>query len=105
MGILDGVMGGLIASGINQMIERNGGVQGLVDRFEQKGLAGLAHSWVSTGPNQPISNDQLLHVLGPDTVAQLSAKLNVSQQELLGKLAELLPKEVDRMTPGGAIPK
>jgi uncharacterized protein YidB (DUF937 family) len=28
----------------------------------------------------------------------------VSQQELLNKLAELLPQHVDKMTPGGAIP-
>jgi uncharacterized protein YidB (DUF937 family) len=105
MGLLDGVLGGLIGAGIDQMIQRHGGVQGLVNQFEQKGLGGIAHSWVGTGPNQPVSADQLLHVLGSENVSRFAAKLNVSPEELLNKLSELLPEHVDKMTPGGAIPK
>ena len=105
MGLFDGVLGGLVGAGINQMIQNFGGVQGLVNQFEQKGLGGIAQSWVSTGPNQSISGDQLLHVLGSDNVAQIAGKLNVSPQELVNKLAELLPDHVDKMTPGGVIPR
>jgi len=105
MGLLDGVLGGLVGAGINQMIQQHGGVQGLVNQFQQKGLGGIAQSWVGTGPNQPVSADQLLHVLGSDNVADFARKLNVSQQELLNKLSELLPDHVDKMTPGGVIPK
>ncbi len=105
MGLLDGVLGGLVGAGINEMIQRHGGVQGLVNQFEQKGLGGIAHSWVGTGPNQPVSADQLVNVLGSNNVAQLAGKLNVSQEELLNKLSELLPEHVDKMTPGGVIPK
>ncbi len=105
MGLFDGVLGGLVGAGITQMIQRHGGVQGLVSQFEQKGLGGIAQSWVSTGPNQPVSADQLLHVLGSDNVAQLAGKLNVSPQELLNKLSELLPANVDKMTPDGVIPR
>jgi uncharacterized protein YidB (DUF937 family) len=104
MGLLDGVLGGLIGAGINQVIERNGGVQGLVTRFEQQGLGGIAQSWVGKGPNQPVSTSQLEKVLGADTVAQLAGKLNVSPTDLLSKLAELLPQAVDTMTPDGVIP-
>ena len=105
MGLLDGVLGGLVGAGIEQMIQRHGGVQGLVNQFQQKGLGGIAQSWVSTGPNQPVSADQLRHVLGSDNVAQFAGKLNVSSEELLNKLSELLPEHVDKMTPGGVIPK
>jgi uncharacterized protein YidB (DUF937 family) len=76
-----------------------------VNQFEQKGLGGIAQSWVSTGPNQPVSPNQLQHVLGSDNVAQFARKLNVSPEELLNKLSELLPEHVDKMTPGGVIPK
>jgi uncharacterized protein YidB (DUF937 family) len=31
--------------------------------------------------------------------------LNVSPEELLNKLSELLPEHVDKMTPGGVIPQ
>jgi uncharacterized protein YidB (DUF937 family) len=105
MGLLDGVLGGLIGAGIDQMIQRHGGIQGLVNQFEQKGLGGIAQSWVGPGPNQPVSADQLLQVLGSDKVAQFASKLNVSREELLNKLSELLPEHVDKMTPGGVIPK
>ena len=105
MGLFDGVLGGLVGAGINEMIQRHGGVQGLVNQFQQKGLGGIAHSWVGTGPNEPVSADELLHVLGSDNVAQFAAKLNVSPQELLNKLSELLPEHVDKMTPDGVIPK
>ena len=105
MGLLDGVLGGLVGAGIDQMIQRHGGIQGLVNQFQQKGLGSIAQSWVGTGPNQPVSADQLLHVLGSDNVGQFAAKLNVSPQELLNKLSELLPEHVDKMTPDGVIPK
>jgi len=104
MGLLDGMLGGLIGAGINQMIQRQGGVQGLVNAFEQKGLGGIAKSWVSTGPNQPISSAQLQEVIGADNVTQIAGKLNVSPQELLTKLSELLPQHVDKLTPNGVIP-
>ncbi len=109
MGLLDGVLGGLAGAAINQMlagaIQKHGGVQGLVNQFEQKGLGRIVQSWVSTGPNLPISTDQLKQVLGSDIVTQLAGKLNVSPQDLLNKLSELLPQQVDKMTPGGVIPK
>jgi len=105
MGLFDGVLGGLVGAGINQMIQSHGGLQGLVNQFEQKGLGGIAQSWVRTGPNQPVSSDQLRHVLGSDNVEQFAGKLNVSSEELLNKLSELLPEHIDRMTPEGVIPK
>ena len=105
MGLLDGVLGGLVGAGINQMLQRHGGVQGLVDQFEQKGLGGIAKSWVGTGPNQPISGAQLQQVIGSDNVAMLASKLNVSPQDLLKKLSELLPDHIDKLTPGGVIQK
>lgn len=105
MGLLDGVVGGIVGAGLNQLIERNGGIQGLVNQFEQQGLGAIARSWVGTGPNQSVSADQLLQVLGSQNVAEFASKLNVSQQELLAKLSELLPQHVDKMTPDGVIPR
>jgi uncharacterized protein YidB (DUF937 family) len=105
MGLLDGVLGGIVGAGLNQVIEQHGGIQGLVSQFEQKGLGAIVRSWVGTGPNQPVSSEQLLEVLGAQTVAGIASKLNVSQQDLLAKLSELLPQHVDKMTPDGVIPR
>jgi uncharacterized protein YidB (DUF937 family) len=62
-------------------------------------------SWVSTGPNQPISPDQVKQVLGADLIQQLATKSGLPVAELTQKLAQVLPQAVDKMTPGGVIPK
>ena len=98
MGLLDGVLGGIVGAGVNQLIERNGGIQGLVNQFEQKGLGGTARSWVATGPNQGVSAAQLLEVLGARNVAEFASKLNVSQQDLLEKLYRLKRRSLSSPT-------
>ena len=108
MGMLDGLLGGLVGGGmasvVSQILEQHGGLQGVVSEFEQKGLGGTVQSWVSTGPNQPVSPDDLQRVLGPDLLQQLAEKTGLPVQELSRKLAEFLPQAVDGMTPTGRIP-
>jgi len=107
--MFDGLLGGIVGAGmvsvVNSVLEKHGGVQGVVNEFEKKGLGPTVRSWVSTGPNQPISPDEVQRALGPDLLQQLSQKSGVSVQDLSRKLAEVLPQAVDKMTPDGAIPK
>lgn len=109
MGMLDGVLGGIVGAGmmsvINGILEKHGGLQGVVSEFERKGLGATVQSWVGTGANQPISPDDVHKVLGPDLLQQLSAKSGLPVQELASKLAQVLPQTVDHLTPGGTIPK
>jgi uncharacterized protein YidB (DUF937 family) len=108
MGLFDGVLGGVVGAGmvsvVNNILERHGGVQGIVSEFEKNGLGGTVRSWVGTGPNQPVSAADVHRVLGPDLLQQLSAKSGLSVQELAEKLALVLPQAVDRLTPDGTIP-
>jgi uncharacterized protein YidB (DUF937 family) len=109
MGLFDGVLGGLVggamAGVINHILEQNGGVQGVVNQFEQKGLGPTVRSWVSTGANQPITADQIHQVLGSAAVQQLAQKAGMSVPDLTQKLAQLLPQAIDKLTPGGTVPK
>jgi uncharacterized protein YidB (DUF937 family) len=109
MGLLDGVLGGLVGSGVSQLISsvltKQGGLAGLVSAFEQKGLGNVAQSWVGKGANQSISADQLKNVLGADTLNDIAAKLGLNSQDVSKQLAELLPGAIDKMTPDGVIPK
>ncbi len=108
MGLFDGVLGGLVGAGmagvINGVIQDHGGVQGIVKQLESHGLGETVRSWVGTGPNQPITGDQLHAALGSDAMAQLAARLGVTPQELATKLAQVLPEAVDKLTPGGVVP-
>jgi len=109
MGLLDGVLGGVVGAGmvsvVNGIIEKHGGVQGIVNEFEKNGLGATVRSWVGTGPNDPVSPADVHRVLGPDLLQQLAAKSGLPVQELVEKLAQVLPQAVDRMTPDGTIPK
>ena len=109
MGMLDGLLGGIVGAGmvsvVNNIIERHGGLQGVVSEFEKNGLGATVKSWVDTGPNQPISPDEVHKALGPDLLQQLSEKSGLSVQDLAQRLSHVLPQAVDKLTPTGAIPK
>jgi len=94
-----------MVSVVNGIIEKHGGVQGIVNEFEKNGLGATVRSWVGTGPNDPVSPADVDRVLGPDLLQQLAAKSGLPVQELVEKLAQVLPQAVDRMTPDGTIPK
>jgi uncharacterized protein YidB (DUF937 family) len=109
MGMFDGLLGGIVGAGmvsvVSDIVAKHGGVQGVVNEFERNGLGATVKSWVGTGPNQPISPDDVQRTLGPDLLQQLSAKSGLSVSELAQKLSHVLPQAVDKMTPDGAIPK
>lgn len=116
MGLLDNlesqVMGKVMGDGSNslvtgllQMIENQpGGLQGLVQSFHEKGLGGVASSWVSTGPNAPVTPDQIHQVLGSEQVTALAAKAGISPEIAGSAIAQLLPGIVDKLTPNGQVP-
>ena len=110
MSLLDNLAGGLIGgsdspvSAVLELVQKYpGGLAGLVNIFQEKGLGGVAASWVGTGSNLPISASQIAAVLGAGPVADIASKLGVSAGDASGQLAGLLPQVVDRLTPGGSI--
>jgi len=117
MGILDelenraatGMLGGSsnpLATGLLHMIQNQpGGLSGLLQCFHEKGLGGLASSWVGTGQNLPISTEQIESVLGCEQVKQLAAKAGISPETAGAALSQLLPTLVDKLTPNGQIPQ
>jgi len=107
--MFDGLLGGIVGAGtvtiVNGILEKHGGLQGVVNEFERNGLGATVRSWVGTGPNQPISSDDLRRALGPDLLQQLAQKSGLSVEQLTQKLSEILPQAVDRLTPNGTIPR
>ena len=49
-----------------------GGIGGLIQQFRDAGLGHVADSWVGTGPNQPVSPQQLQTVFGNDQVETMA---------------------------------
>ncbi|MGH8214827.1 MAG: YidB family protein [Rhodanobacteraceae bacterium] len=93
---------------IGGLIEKSGGVSGLVSTLQQGGLGGLVESWVGNGPNQPVSGAQLGQALSGTPAGQhveeMAQKQGVDSSQVLGQLAQRLPEVVDRLTPNGQVP-
>jgi uncharacterized protein YidB (DUF937 family) len=107
MGLLDGILGGFIggqmATVVNQLIEKHGGIAGIAEQFQKQGFGPTVQSWIGTGENQPISGTDLDRAVGSDTLAELAAKFGMSKEDLAAKLAEILPTAIDKMTPTGKL--
>jgi len=108
MGLLDGLIGGVVGAEMvsvaSQLIAKHGGVSGIVNQLQQQGLGATVNSWIGTGPNQPISADQVHQALGPDVIRDLAARAGMTPQELTQKLSQVLPQLVDKLTPDGTVP-
>ena len=82
MSILDGLLGGVMAGVVNNLIEEHGGVSGIVNQLQTQGLGDTVKSWVGTGPNAPVSGEALHDALGSQTVANLAARFGMTPAEL-----------------------
>lgn len=93
-GLLAGTsVGGLLTGGLNEMM----------DKFNQAGQKDKVDSWVSTGPNKDVAPPDLKSALGPDMISTLARATGLSEQELLNRLSKTLPEAVDKYTPQGRI--
>ena len=81
------------------------GLGGLLEKFRQGGLEDIIKSWIGTGPNKPISPNQLHQALGPETVDGLTRETGLPREDLLSQLSRLLPEVIDKLSPSGKLPK
>jgi len=94
---------GVISNLINN--PQTGGLQGLIQSFQDKGLGGVVASWVGTGENLPISAEQLTSVLGSSHLQEMAQKVGLPVDGLTEKLSGLMPQVVDQLTPNGKMPE
>jgi uncharacterized protein YidB (DUF937 family) len=109
--VLSGVLGNAQQQGQSPLlqaamtlIQQNGGLPGLLAKFQQAGLGQHADSWVSTGANLPISADQLKQVLGSGAIANIASQLGLDHGQVSSGLAQVLPQLVNQLTPNGTVP-
>ena len=105
-----GAAGGGMAGALGGMLGGQGQGQGanglasLIGRFEQAGLGHLTQSWVGSGPNQPVSPQQVESAVGSDQVEAMANQTGMAKPDLLSGLAQALPGIIDRLTPQGRLP-
>jgi uncharacterized protein YidB (DUF937 family) len=94
-----GVTGKADATGDNPA----GGLGSLVDSFRKSGLGEKADSWVGTGPNTPVTETEVAKGIDGSVLNGLAEQTGLSRDELLKRLAQVLPEMVDKMTPRGTL--
>lgn len=110
-GMLSGMFGGNQQQGSNMLgmvmglVQQMGGISGVLDMFRQRGLGRQADSWVGTGPNEPISGEDVQNVFGSSQVDSIASKLGVSSEQASSGIAQVLPELINRFTPEGRVPE
>jgi uncharacterized protein YidB (DUF937 family) len=97
----------LLKSLLTQFSAGKGGqanMQGLVDQFDQAGLHDQMQSWISGGPNQPVTAQQIQQALGTSAIDQAAAKAGLPPEQAADDLAKVLPEVVNAATPQGQLP-
>ena len=108
---LSGILGnaphkGLLSAATAMLSDpQQGGLSGMIQHLKDHGLGDAVSSWVGTGPNQQVSGSQIAQALGPERLAQLAQAAGLSHEAASSGLASLLPHLIDRLTPGGAMPR
>lgn len=88
---------------LSSLLNQAGGLPGLMQKFNQAGLADAFSSWVSTGANKAIQPDQLKQALGSEAISDVAHKIGLDTNTIMPLLAQFLPQIVDKLTPNGAI--
>jgi len=82
----------------------SGGLGGLIGQFQRAGLGDVMSSWISNGPNPPISAHQVSQALGDDTLSEYASAAGLGRGEASSALSMLLPVVIDHLTPQGQVP-
>lgn len=83
---------------VNCVIQRHGGIKGLIEKFKDRGLHSLIQSWLLPGANRPVTAEQIQEAVGPGLVCELAASAGLSPQTLATRLAVFLPIAIDSQT-------
>ena len=100
-----GQSGNLLLQLALSLLQQNGGLEGVLDRFRQGGLGQQADSWVGTGENMNISPDQLQQIFGSSTLRDLASQLGMPQEQAGSTMAQVLPELINQLTPQGQVPQ
>jgi uncharacterized protein YidB (DUF937 family) len=116
MGLLDGLLQNVLGAGAQQsqgsmmqaalqMLQQNGGLPGIISKFQNGGMGAHVGSWVGTGANMPINGSQIQEILGSGAIGEIAQQLGLSHGDASSGLAQVLPGIINQLTPGGQVPE
>lgn len=114
MSLLDNIVGSLTGGNGQQnslselqpiwhWVQEQGGVEVLIQKFQQGGLGEILSSWLSNSGNKSISSGDIQSAFGQQALQSLADKLGTDVNGASGKLSELLPQLIDKISPQGEV--
>jgi uncharacterized protein YidB (DUF937 family) len=112
MALLDdilGIVGGKSGadktfSAITHLMDENGGLNGLLKKFQDSGMSEAVGSWIGLGENQKIDASNIMQVLGSDKIQNLAKQFGLDHNNFASQIAGMLPQVIDKLTPDGEVP-
>lgn len=107
--LIDTLLRGPMAQAVPGLLDKAlaktefGSIDGVLAKLQSSGLAGEVASWISAGPNAPVTAEQITAALGEAPLAAAAGVLGLSPDQLPGLLAEHLPAIIDRFSPDGVL--
>ncbi|HHR6079558.1 TPA: YidB family protein [Providencia alcalifaciens] len=111
MGLFDQVLSMVAGDKMQQFqsvidwVEKQGGLSGVVDKFNTEGLGGIVSSWIAEGENLPVNASQLMQVFGNSEIQELAQRVGLDPQQATDMVAKYLPTIVDSASPNGVLPE
>ena len=103
---LGGKTGTLLSALLAMMTDKTGGgFAGFLEKFNQAGLGDTAASWIGSGSNTPVSNEQLESAIGADTIENIANQAGTDYDTAASATAYMTPRVVDALTPDGVVPQ
>ena len=84
-------------------IQKQGGLQGALDKLKGMGLNKQVDDWVSTEPgeNANVDQQQVQSLFDEQDVVQVAQQAQVPKQDVYAAISAVLPQIIDSLTPQG----
>ncbi|WP_109441167.1 YidB family protein [Acinetobacter haemolyticus] len=85
-------------------IQKQGGLQGALDKLKNAGLANQVQSWVDPQQQnaQDIPTQNIQNLFDDQEVEQVAEQTQAPKQAIYGAIASVLPQVIDSLTPQGS---
>lgn len=84
-------------------IQKQGGIQGALDKLKGLGLSSQVEDWVSTGPgeNAKVKPEQVEPLFDDQDIEQVAEQAHAPKQDVYRAISQVLPQIIDALTPQG----
>ena len=101
--VIQSALGKLMGGGASEQAGGGVNLAGLMGKMQSGGMQQMVGSWIGTGANEEISEQQVEGVFGQEQVAAAAQELGTDKATLLSGLKEALPQMVDKASPNGSL--